>query len=138
MLGYVQHFKVLLERRYMRAARESAARKEVIFLAPSATRQATVFETPEAARGEGHIHPTMTILAHMLLKDPDADVSFLPVTVFEPKRGDRKLNLFKIYKIYPCDAFSAAEARELAEGQSRSFDYLFLKRIDEQYNSVVK
>ena len=133
-LQNVEHFKIAFERRYMTEVKECADKKGIIVVAPSATRQADVFVDDIARRGEGHIHPTMTLIAHRICRAPDADVVFLPVTIFEPVFNDRRFNLFKNYNIYPCEPFEAAEACELSSGHSRELDYRFLKRIDEVYS----
>ncbi len=132
-LALVQKYKTVFEKNYMRVAREMAKKNAIIMVAPSATRQATVFPDEAAARGEGHIHPTMTLLAHMILREPEAQASFLPVVVFEPRLNNRRLNLFKKYRIYPCKSFETDEVRSLTDRHSRDFDYRFLKRIDKIY-----
>lgn len=86
-LQEVQLVKNIFERRYMRMAREAAKENYVTFVAPSATRQAKVI-------GD-HIHPTMTILAHMVYKKGNTNAVFLPAAVIEPKNGNREMNLFK-------------------------------------------
>lgn len=133
-LALVQKYKTVFEKNYMRTAQDMAKRNAIILLAPSATRQATVFPDEAAARGEGHIHPTMTLLAHRVLKDPEAKATFLPVVVFEPRFNNRKLNLFKRYRICPCESFETEEIRSLTGRHSRDFDYLFLKRLDDVYS----
>ena len=133
-LRYIEHFKIAFERRYMTEVKECADKKGIIVVAPSATRQAGVFPDDMARRGEGHIHPTMTLIAHRICRTPDADVVFLPVTIFEPVLNNKKFNLFKIYNIYPCEPFEAAEVYEMSSGHSRDLDYQFLKRIDEVYS----
>ncbi len=133
-LANIEHFKIAFERRYMTEVKECAEKNGIIVVAPSATRQADVFVDEIARRGEGHIHPTMTLIAHRICKDEDANVTFLPVTIFEPENNDRKFNLFKDYGIYPCEPFSGKEAYELSKGHSRELDYQFLKRIDEVYS----
>ena len=132
-LDSIQSLKVLFERRYMRCAKEQADGRLVIFVAPSATRQASVFESEDASRGEGHIHPTMTLLAHMMQKGSCKELLFIPITIFEPKKNNRKLNLFKNYVISPCKAFDTEEIASLSSDQKRELDYLFLKRIEERY-----
>ena len=129
----VEHFKIAFERKYMTEVKECADKKGIIVVAPSATRQADVFADDMARKGEGHIHPTMTLIAHRICRDPDADVVFLPVTIFEPLFNDRKFNLFKNYNIYPCEPFEAPEICALSSGHSRELDYRFLQRIDEIY-----
>lgn len=123
----VQHLKTLFERRYMRVARAAAESGGVILVAPSATRQATVFSD--------HLHPTMTILAHMIYRKNETRALFVPVTILEPKNNDRKINAFKLYGIYPRETFSTEEVKLLAEDR-RNFDYEFLKRIDGKYREL--
>lgn len=132
MLDDIQHYKVIFERRYMRIAKEMAAESCAVFVAPSATRQATVF--PDNMKDEDHLHPTMTILARMILKNKGINVNFIPVAVVEPKKNDRKLNLFKEYKIIPCDAFDTEQVAALTDGKRRDLDFEFLKRIDDCYS----
>lgn len=127
----VRQYKVAFERRYMRAAIESSKKQGIIFVAPSATRQQTVFADEAAARGDGRIYPTMTLLAHMVLKKPEDRAVFLPVAIFAPKRNNRKLNLFKTYGICPCEPFPAEETRQLSS-TDRGFDYAFLRRIEDR------
>jgi len=124
----LQHFKVLFERNYMRKAKEAASKKHIIFVAPSATRQ-------QAVLGE-HIHPTMTLLSHMIYKKTENRSLFLPVAVIEPKRNNRRLNLFKSYKLAACKGFEREDALPLSE-KSRDFDIAFLLRIDEMRKSIL-
>lgn len=137
-LKSIQSYKVAFERIYMKLAKECADNKGVLVVAPSATRQAKVFPTPEAERGEGHIHPTMTLLAHRVCPKEDNDAMFLPVTVFEPKFNDRKVNLFKMYHIEPCEPFSGKEVYQITKDKEKSFDFLFLKRINDVYKQKAK
>lgn len=127
-LSAIHNKKVMCERHYMKAARKFATDGSIIFVAPSATRQAEVIAK--------HIHPTMTLLAHMVCKGDSANTVFLPVTVLEPKRNNRMLNLFKTYGIYPCEPFSASAVKELTGKHSRDFDCVFLKRIDDIYQKM--
>ncbi len=124
MLTIIKNIKVAFERNYMRAAKDVASRKGVIVVAPSATRQTEVISE--------HIHPTMTLLAHILLKGENARAMFLPVVILEPAINDRKFNAFKYYGIRPCKPFYTEEIKSLTH-KSRDFDYIFLKRIDDVY-----
>ena len=67
----------------------------VIFVAPSATRQATVFKTEEVYRKEEPIIPTMSMLALKLYSDPEIKCDFLPMAVLPPKGYKRGLNFRK-------------------------------------------
>ena len=133
MLDDIQHYKTLFEKAYMRAARKCGESKGIIVVAPSATRQATVFQNEEQKRGEGSIHPTMTLLARVVLRRAGDRATFLPMTVLEPQVANPNLNLFKEYRLYPCEPFSTEDVRRLTSEHSREFDYEFLKRIDNVY-----
>ena len=126
-LAQVQHIKNVFERRYMRLARNASCSGKVIFVAPTATRQLKVI-------GD-HIHPTMTILAHMVYKNPDTGTIFLPVAVLQPEKSNGGINLFRQYIISSCKAFSREEAESLSN-KSRSFDMEFLLRIDKERNRI--
>ncbi len=123
----ISFVKNYMERTYMKTARSFAENRGIIVLAPSATRQAEVI-VPD-------MHPTMTLLAHMALRNKETKAMFLPVAVIEPKRNDRRMNLFKRYDLTPCEPFSADEVRELTD-KSREFDIIFLKRIEEVYKKA--
>lgn len=125
----VQYIKTLFERRYMRTAKQFAEDKGIIVVAPSATRQAVVISD--------HIHPTMTILAHMVFRKEETRALFVPVAIIEPKNNDRKANLFKMYEICPCEPFETEEVKTLTD-KSRDFDLEFLKRIDAVYRKEKK
>ncbi len=84
----------------------------VIFVAPSATRQATVFKTEEVYRKEEPIIPTMSMLALKLYSDPEINCDFLPMAVLPPKGYKRGLNFNKKYKLIPGEKMTAAETRK--------------------------
>ena len=126
-LAQVQHIKNRFERRYMKLAGDCAEAGNIIFVAPSSTRQEKVI-------GD-HIHPTMTILAHMVCKKPDTKVQFIPTAVIKPKNGNRGINLFKTYMLSPCEPFKRPEVEALTN-KSREFDLIFLQRIDSKYGEI--
>lgn len=108
----------------------------VIFVAPSATRQAKVFKTPAVYRKEEDIIPTMAVLALRLLKDPEMNCDFLPMGVLPPKRHGRGLNLYKKYRLIPGELMTADEIRTKyfnkdgsAPERLEGFDWDFHKRI---------
>lgn len=109
----------------------------VIFVAPSATRQATVFKNEEVYKKEEPIIPTMSMLALKLYSDPEIKCDFLPMAVLPPKGYKRGLNFRKKYCLIPGDIMTAEEIRkkyfktknpERLEG----FDWDFHKRIAEK------
>ena len=73
----------------------------VIFVAPSATRQTTVFKTEEVYKKEEPIIPTMSMLALKLYADPEVNCDFLPMAVLPPKGYKKGLNFGKKYKLIP-------------------------------------
>ena len=133
MLNDIQHYKTVFEKNYMRAARKCAENNGIIVVAPSATRQKDVFVNEEQKKGEGHLHPTMTLLARVVLRKESDRATFLPMAVLEPPVSNPNLNLFRDYRLYPCEPFSTEDVRNLTSEHSRKFDYEFLKRIDNVY-----
>ena len=106
----------------------------VIFVAPSATRQATVFKTKEIYDKEEPIIPTMSILALELYQDPEMNCDFVPMAVLPPKDYKRGLNFNKKYKLIPGEIMTAKEIRKnyfktKAPKRLEGFDYDFHKRI---------
>ena len=108
----------------------------VLFVAPSATRQAKVFKTPAIYRKEEEIIPTMAVLALRVLKDPRVNCDFLPMGVLPPKNYKRGLNLRKKYRLIPGEVFAAEEIRAKyfnkdgsAPKRLEGFDWDFHKRI---------
>ena len=106
----------------------------VIFVAPSATRQATVFKNEEVYKKEEPIIPTMSMLALKLYSDPEIKCDFLPMAVLPPKGYKRGLNFRKKYRLIPGDIMTAEEIRKKyfkTKNPERldGFDWDFHKRI---------
>lgn len=106
----------------------------VIFVAPSATRQATVFKNEEVYKKEEPIIPTMSMLALKLYSDPEIKCDFLPMAVLPPKGYKRGLNFRKKYRLLPGDIMTAEEIRKKyfkTKNPERldGFDWDFHKRI---------
>lgn len=129
----IDRLKKGLEHNYRDELKENAKRNGLIIVAPSATRQATVFPSAEAKADRTLLSPTMSFIARLILKDESVDAIFVPVVVFEPYLGNRKLNLFRYYRIYPCRAFHSDQVRAMCDGKSKEFDYKFLNRMDKVY-----
>lgn len=109
----------------------------VIFVAPSATRQATVFKSEEAFNKEEDIIPTMAMLAIKLYSDPEVDCDFLPLAVLPPKGYKRGLNIRKKYQLIPGEIMTADYIRKTyfkTKNPKRleGFDYDFHMRIAEK------
>lgn len=96
----------------------------IIFVAPSATRQATVFKSQAVYEKTTEIIPTMSILALKLLKDSETQCDFLPLAILPPKKSTRGLNLFKTYQLRPAPLITSRQIRQ------RYFKNSNLKRLD--------
>ena len=105
-----------------------------IMVAPSATRQATVFRTKAVYEKTEEVIPTMSVLALKLYQNPETSSAFLPVAVFPLENASRGLNLFKTYTLIPGKLMTAAEIRQnyfktANPKRLENFDYDFHQRI---------
>jgi len=95
---------------YVERAVEFIKNKQIVVVAPSATRKRYVFDSKASWEGKRPVNPrTMTILADALLRNQDLDFYFLPVAVVPPRGGSTGLNLKKAYHISACPALSRSE-----------------------------
>ena len=121
---------------YTKRSHEVLKNGGVIFVAPSATRQTTVFRTRGIYEKTEPIIPTMSVLALELYKDPAINCDFLPMAVLPPKGFKRGLNFFKNYRLIPGEAINAGEIRKkyLKKKADKlpEFDYEFHRRIAEK------
>ncbi len=122
---------------YTNLSHEIIKKGGVIFVAPSATRQATVFKNKAVYDKKESIIPTMSILALELLKDPDTKCDFLPMAVLPPKKYKKGLNFFKKYRLIPGEIMPADDIRKKyfkTKNPSRleGFDYDFHAKIAEK------
>ena len=109
----------------------------VVFVAPSATRQATVFKNEAAYKKEEDIIPTMSMLAVKLYADPEMDCDFLPIAVLPPKNYKRGLNFGKKYRLIPGKRMAAKDIRSkyMKDPNTKrldGFDWEFHKRIADE------
>ena len=118
---------------YTRLSRETVRDGGVIFVAPSATRQTTVFKNKAVFDKKEPIIPTMSVLAIDLFSDPKMDCDFLPMAILPPEGYGKSLNFFKRYTLIPGEAFTASEIRKkyLKKNADKlpEFDWDFHKRI---------
>ncbi len=122
---------------YTNLSREAIKDGGVIFVAPSATRQATVFKTEEVYNKEEEVIPTMSMLAVKLYSDPKVECDFLPMAVLPPKNYKRGLNFGKKYRLIPGKVMTAKEIRKKYFKTKNSkrlegFDYDFHQRIADE------
>lgn len=97
---------------YTNLSHEAVKNGGVIFVAPSATRQETVFKTEQESEGEEAIIPTMSLLAVKLYSDPQMKCDFLPMAVLPPKEFNRGLNFRKKYQLIPGEIMTADYIRK--------------------------
>lgn len=121
---------------YTKLSHEIVKEGGVIFVAPSATRQKTVFLNKDIYEKKEPIIPTMSVLAIDLYKDPEMDCDFLPMAVLPPENYGKSLNFFKKYKLIPGEIISAKEIRKkyLEKNAKKlpEFDYDFHVKIAEK------
>ena len=97
---------------YTKRSHETLKEGGIIFVAPSATRQTTVFKTKAVFDREEPIIPTMSVLALELYKDPEMNCDFMPMAILPPEGYKKGLNFFKNYKLIPGEVMSAEEIRK--------------------------
>lgn len=122
---------------YTKLSHDAILNGGVIFVAPSATRQATVFKNEKVYKKEEDVIPTMSVLALKLYSDPEMNCDFLPLAILPPKNYKRGLNFYKKYRLIPGEKMSAKYIRDTyfkAKNPKRleGFDYDFHKRIAEK------
>ncbi len=119
---------------YTARSKDTVKNGGVIFVAPSATRQKTVFKTKKVYTKEEKIIPTMSVLALELYKDPDMNCDFLPMAVLPPEGYKKGLNLRKKYTLIPGEIMTSSYIRKTYFKTKNpdhldNFDYDFHKRI---------
>lgn len=97
---------------YTEKSQEAIGDGGVLFVAPSATRQATVFKDKDTFDGKTDIIPTMSLLAVKLYSNPKTKCDFLPLAVLPPKGYKRGLNFRKKYQLIPGEIMTADYIRK--------------------------
>jgi len=119
---------------YTDLSHETIKNGGVIFVAPSATRQAKVFKNQAVYEGKEPVIPTMSVLALRLYQDPEMNCDFLPMAVLPPKDYKRGLNIRKKYTLIPGEIMTASYIRDKyfkdnTPDKLEGFDWEFHKRI---------
>ncbi len=119
---------------YTKLSHDAILNGGVIFVAPSATRQATVFKNEKVYKKEEEIIPTMSVLALKLYSDPKMNCDFLPLAILPPKKYKRGLNFYKKYHLIPGEKMTAKYIRDTyfknkTLQRLEGFDYDFHERI---------
>lgn len=123
---------------YTKLSHDTVKGGGVIFVAPSATRQATVFKTKDIYDKKEPIIPTMSVLALELYKDPEMNCDFLPMAILPPENYKRGLNFWKKYRLIPGELITAKEIRKKyfkggkVPERLDGFDYDFHMKIAEK------
>lgn len=122
---------------YTRISHDGLKDGGVVFVAPSATRQATVFKNEAVYKKEEDIIPTMSMLALKLYSDPEMDCEFLPLAIVPPKGYKRGLNFRKKYRLIPGKIMTAKDIRckymkDPNVKRLDGFDWEFHKRIADE------
>lgn len=123
---------------YTNLSHETIKNGGVIFVAPSATRQKTVFKTKDVYDKKEPIIPTMSVLALRLYQDPEMKCDFLPMAVLPPNGYKKGLNMRKRYKLIPGKPMTAEYIREkyFKDGKMPEkipeFDWEFHQRIADE------
>ena len=122
---------------YTNLSQEAVKNGGVIFVAPSATRQTTVFKNKDVYDKKEEIIPTMAVLAVKLYADPEVNCDFLPMAVLPPEGYKRGLNFRKKYKLIPGEMMTADYIRKKyfkTKNPKRleGFDWEFHQRIADE------
>lgn len=127
---------------YTTLSHDAVKQGGVIFVAPSATRQAKVFKTKSAHDGDEEIIPTMSMLAVRLYNDPEMKCDFLPMAVLPPEGYGRGLNFWKKYRLMPGKTMTADYIRkkyfkkkkmEKLEGFDREFHQRIADELPKEF-----
>lgn len=122
---------------YIDLSHDALAQGGVVFVAPSATRQTTVFKNEQVYKKDEEIIPTMSMLAVKLYKDPKMKCDFLPMAVLPPRGYKKGLNFGKKYRLIPGKIMTADYIRKKyfkTKNPKRleGFDYDFHQRIADE------
>ena len=123
---------------YMKLCVEFAETGGVIWVAPSATRRRTVFNSADECSAKVACAPqTMSLLTTALVRAKVTDCDFVPIGIQPPAGFKPGLNLFKTYRMSIGKSIPMSEASDLLRerlpsGRGRRLDHEFLSRIAKQ------
>jgi len=90
-------------RQYLERAIEVLEEGGVVLIAPSRTRQKTVFNSEEEFLGLKPVPPVLRLIAMAFFrKFPDQQLDFIPIPIIPPSHFSRGLNLFRKYYFPAC------------------------------------
>ncbi len=118
---------------YSAACSEFVENRDIVLIAPSATRQTTIYKTREEFLGDREIDPkTMTYIALGLRHHKAKNYFFVPVIVVPPYNASRRLNLGKTYHFAFGKKVSAEDIQMLVKKRGDckdKFERYFLELI---------
>lgn len=122
---------------YTKTSQDAVKNGGVIFVAPSATRQRTVFKNKDVYDKKEPVIPTMSVLALELFKDKNVECDFLPMAVLPPRNFKKGLNLGKRYELIPGEMMTADYIKKTYfknknPKRLEGFDYDFHQRIADE------
>ena len=125
---------------YLDLCKEFVDNWDVILVAPSATRQATLFKTDAALAHEERIEPqTMSLLASTISRGSGpVDCRYQTIAVIPPANYAKGLNLCSTYKFVLGSSFTSNSVKQLCREKygsgfnGRRFDYDFACEIGRQ------
>lgn len=129
-VNVMRTLKFNFTRHYIRACKAATSRDSIIMVAPSATRQATVFPSEAAYLGNESLNAAMSMILTSVGKT-EKGVEVIPIAVLPPKTRSKKLNLFRLYTMDVLQAFDKDTMNAFIEDREllRKFDDIFLRRI---------
>lgn len=131
----VESLSTALTALYQQKCVEFVKNKDAVWVAPTATRQKTIFKTKDCYFGKEGIEPqTMTFLAFALQRSKVEKCQFLAVGVVPPEDFGRGLNLFRSYKLDVGKAVTMETARKetrtrMTDCPGSLFEFNYLLRI---------
>ncbi len=120
---------------YFNLCADFAKERAVIWVAPSATRRATVFTSEEAYKDlEPTTPPVMTSIASAVVRKKVTDCVFVATGVVPAANCGRGLNLFKDYTISFGEVYDYSMVSKLIHQKNkdhggRTFEHVFLRSI---------
>ncbi|MDO4986694.1 MAG: hypothetical protein Q4E46_00035 [Candidatus Saccharibacteria bacterium] len=121
-LKYIANLRNRFQFRYLNLCKKMAAENNVILVAPSAKRQATIFPDEETFHGKKKLPKVMELMGKIA---PQA--YFLPICVIPPNHYLRTVNLFRSYILMPAEHFTPEQVKEYCK--TKDFDFNFYTRL---------
>lgn len=141
-LAIVDNLAAEFNKIYLNACAEFISGGDIVMIAPSATRQKTVFKNREQLYGYERIEPqTMTLLAIELDRRIKLKCYFMPLAIIPPSEGNNGLNMKKTYILAPSEWISPDGIRRLYKSKDtrtgeRRLERFFLNKISDELGEL--